>query len=69
MEHRIGTIVTLPDGRRAEVVEGKTCEGCAVRMKGIIACIKWTERGIIGTCYSARRTDHKNIIYKEIKND
>lgn len=69
MEHKIGEIVTLPDGRKAEVVESKTCEECAVGMKGIIACIKWTERGKIGACYSARRSDRKKIIYKEIKED
>lgn len=69
MEHKIGEIVTLPDGRKAEVVESKTCEECAVRIKGMIACIKWTERGKIGACSSVRRSDHKNIIYKEIKED
>ena len=67
MEHAIGEIVPLPNGRKVEVVEGKSCEGCAVCMEGMIACIKWTERGKIGTCFSIRRTDHKNIIYKEIK--
>lgn len=69
MEHKIGEVVTLPDGRRAKVVEGKTCAGCAVRMEGMIACIKWAERGKIGTCYSTGRTDHKDIVYREIKED
>lgn len=69
MEHKIGEIITLPDGRKAEVVEANTCEECAVGMEGIIACIKWTERGKIGTCYSAWRSDHKKVIYKEIKEE
>lgn len=59
MEHKIGEIVTLPDGRKAEVVEdnGKyRCHRC------------YFCRSCYGrTCYHKERTDHKNIIYKEIK--
>lgn len=68
MEHKIETIVTLPSGRKAEVVEG-FCQDCAVGKSGIIACIKWRERGLIGECLEERRTDHKDVIYKEIKED
>lgn len=65
-EHPIGKVIDLPDGRKAEVVEG-LCQDCAVGERGIIACIKWRERGRIGECLEERRTDHKHIIYKEVK--
>ena len=63
MEHAIGTIVTLPDGRKAEVVEEivqDSCEGCIYKN---VDCPKDY------CCNDSDRTDHKNIIYKEVKND
>lgn len=67
MEHKIGEIVTLPDGRKAEVVEARTameyyyCENCAYKGKGKSRCINE-----LGRCEGKDRADHKNIIYKEI---
>lgn len=66
MERRIGEIITLPDGRRVEVVEGR-CRDCAISKIGIIGCITWRERGRIGECLKEKRSDHKDIIYKEVK--
>lgn len=65
MEHAIGEIVTLSDGRKAEIVEQDFCEGCAFH-KTNINC--YAERKyVLGDCDAKRRTDHKNIIYKKIK--
>lgn len=67
MEHKIGEIVTLPDGRKAEVVEDTDlknfCEGCIFNSKrGEWGCVN-----VAGDCSAPDRSDHKNIIYKEIK--
>lgn len=65
MEHRIGEIVTLPDGRKAKVVEG-LCPECCFHMRGFeVFCYAPRE----WKCMKVDRTDHKNIIYKEIKGD
>lgn len=59
MEHAIGEVVTLPDGRKVEVVKGNAiCTGCLCEEENI-ECL--------GQCASWYRPDHKNIIYKEIK--
>lgn len=66
MEHSIGTKITLEDGRVVEVVEvsiGHGCKGCALNAK--YRCV--TPRRWI--CDDAMRTDHKNIIYKEVKEE
>lgn len=58
MEHAIGTRITLPDGRQAEVVEKVwRCEGCIFKNE---VCFNLL-------CFAEDRTDQKNIIYKEIK--
>lgn len=57
MEHRIGEVVTLPDGRKVEVVEGFGCKKCV-----FAKCI-CNDR----FCSPTYRTDGKNIIYKEVK--
>lgn len=71
MEHKLGEIVTLPDGRKAEVVE-------ATRSKRYSTCYKciWFASNPIcpsvsqkWKCSKQGRTDGKNIIYKEIKED
>lgn len=74
MEHKIGEIITLPDGRKAEVVEwdrqSERCEGC-------IFYKKWKapyREDCLNTDLSVRcskifRSDNKDIIYKEIKED
>lgn len=59
MEHKIGKIVTLPDGRKAKVVEGK-CEDELCALWDKIECID-------KCCYPNDRTDRKHIIYREIK--
>lgn len=65
MEHKIGEIITLPDGRKAEVVEVVSgCRGCIYNPVG--EC--WLEPHY-GECHYLTRTDHKDIIYKEIKED
>ena len=59
MEHAIGSIITLPDGRKAEVVEGK-CED--------ETCVLWDKIECVDKCcYPDERADHKYIIYKEVK--
>lgn len=66
MEHAIGEIVILPDGRKAEVVEvfnGK-CDGCV--FKNCNFCHK-RDYCISSPCSDEYRADKKNIIYKEIK--
>lgn len=62
MEHAIGEIITLPDGRKAEVMETKynICDEC---MFNKVDCAD-----IVGIyCLPIYRTDHKAIIYKEFK--
>lgn len=63
MEHAIGTRITLADGRVVEVVEGKGCQGC------IANPFSYDTLCLIKKCHSRNRTDHKNIIYKEVKED
>lgn len=53
MEHKIGTKITL------EVVERNSCKGCF--FLDVIASCKGTQ------CKYDERKDHKNIIYKEVK--
>lgn len=65
MEHAIGEIVTLPDGRKAKVVESdRSCNECMMAEKRL--CRYMNVR-----CKSSERylIDRKNIIYKEIKED
>lgn len=59
MEHAIGTRITL------EVVEDEkyTCIGCFFYNQRNVC----NELGV--KCLDEERTDHKNIIYKEIKED
>lgn len=71
MEHRIGTIVTLPDGRKAEVVEAKKNQGCDVCFFGNnggcdLSEIKESDDTY---CSPSFRLDMKRVIYKEVKND
>ena len=68
MEHKIGDIVTLPNGRKAEVVEapeiparGCRCNGC-IFGGDLEECEPYE-------CSYYDRTDHKNIIYKKIKEE
>lgn len=57
MEHEIGTHINL------EVVEGCNCEDCFFCNNRTGACECPYE------CRSLYRTDHKDVIYKEIKED
>lgn len=59
MEHATGTRITL------EVVEVKhhTCEGCFFEK----ACEYWSDYFL--DCECNNRSDHKNVIYKEVKED
>lgn len=64
MEHAIGTKITLEVVKTTlEVVESKDdrCDGCYFDH----FCNKPKD----WICYSQERTDHKNIIYKEVKED
>lgn len=63
MEHAVGEIVTMPDGRKAKVVENETCDGCAFIGTG---CIVDQNKNRLGRCVGLERTDHTDIIYKEI---
>lgn len=72
MEHKIGDIITLPDGRKAEVVEfdHPYCGECVyhVTPRGCSNPIR-KENSPASACGALSRTDHKNIIYKEIKEE
>ena len=61
MENKIGDVITLPDGRKAEVVEyhKSGCFGCILDTKARLCANS--------ACLPEERTDHKNIIYKEVK--
>lgn len=72
MEHKIGEIVTLPDGRKAEVVEWdghtKRCDNCIFyKMWKAPYREECLNPDIYVKCCACERTDGKNIIYKEIK--
>ena len=71
MERAVGTRITLPDGRKAEVVENNSgiCIGCALWDNIGMHCDFYATEQIGEECYNKLRTDHKNIIYKEIKED
>lgn len=63
MEHKIGTVITLPDGRKAKVVAGGgviRCTECVLLASAICSHVR---------CRINERDDHKNIIYKEIKEE
>lgn len=72
MEHKIGEIVTLPDGRKAEVVARDTiserCYGCMF-WSVFFGCQRYKDKLIYVRCSAKVRTDHKSVIYKEIKED
>ena len=65
MENKIGEIVTLPDGRKVEVVDVTGCNGCIYEHESVRICDELEKA--LGSCAGKYRTDHKNIIYKEIK--
>ena len=63
VERQLGEIVTLPDGRKAEVVEDNyDIVACAV-------CLMYDTIGACPNCLPNERTDRKNIIYREIKEE
>lgn len=64
MEHKIGEIITLTDGRKAEVVDSKNCHFCIFN-GGELDNICYARN--VGSCTNIFRTDHKNVIYKEVK--
>lgn len=61
MEHAIGTKITLEVVEIDSENEENPCNGCVFYR--IIDCV----RPIGWECEEVSRTDHKNIIYKEIK--
>lgn len=68
MEHRIGEIVILSDGSKAEVVEAteNDCEGCFLYEKRITDPCTPNDDVV---CSGHLRADGKNVIYKEIKEE
>ena len=64
IEHKIGEIITLDDGREVKVVEvdNSSCRGCVF---GGTDCND--ANYALGVCFWKDRTDRTNIIYKEIK--
>lgn len=59
--------MTLSDGRKIEVVRGKcSYKKCVFRAKRLCTIID--EIGF-AKCAAHSRTDHKNIIYKEVKDN
>lgn len=61
MEDAIGKIVTLPDGRKARVTRHKGCDKCVYYKK------THNDYCYYVFCMAEERTDHNNIIYKEVK--
>lgn len=68
MEHKIGEIITLPDGRKAEVVEDGFCVDCIFHKTLWVQC-RCRETEYVGQCYRGLRSDHKSIAYKEVKEE
>lgn len=65
-EHKIGEHITLEDGREVEVMEDAPCIQCVFHphsFRGEIFCK--APKGWY--CTSAKRNDHKNIIFQEVK--
>lgn len=64
MEHKIGEIVILSDGRKAEVKAAKShlfqCSDCVLFLENHCMTIK---------CHKNERKDHTTIYYKEIKEE
>lgn len=72
MYHKIGKVVTVTNGRKTIVEENKThaCDGCIFEFQGVWQCCHWLRFiGIIGQCGKEERRDHKDIIYREIKEE
>lgn len=74
MEHAIGEIITLPDGRKVEVVEwdgqGGRCDKCIFLVRNEYRYgrnCSHPDTNWIVYCSKLLRRDHKNIIYKEVK--
>lgn len=64
MEHKIGEIITLPDGRKAQVVENdSSCAECMFNYPDRYCLV------IAGSCIGMLRKDGIDIIYKEIKEE
>lgn len=60
MEHKIGTIYTLPDGTKTLVVEGGVCNDC-ILSNYFMECVAFK-------CECYTRSDGKYVIYKKIEN-
>lgn len=69
MENKIGDIVTFPNGRKAKVVESAydCCDGCILNFRDSYICRDMRTLELLGDCFE--RTDGKEIIYEEIKED
>ena len=71
IEHAIGSNITLPDGRKVDVVEDNkpsillncACWACAFGKEGNRKYCT----DIAGECSGKTRTDRTDIIYKEVK--
>lgn len=59
-EHTIGKVIDLPNGKRAIVKRKENCQDCALFGTEYCRTIK---------CTSYSRSDVKDIIYKEIKEE
>lgn len=68
MEHKIGEVITLPDGRKARVKAAKShllqCSDC-----GMWEYFLDTQRDVchMYKCHKNEREDHTTIYYEEIK--
>ena len=64
MEHKIGEIITLPDGRKAMVKAAKShllqCSDCVFWFENICMAFK---------CHKNEREDDTTIYYQEIKEE
>lgn len=64
MEHAIGKEIILSNGKKVKVVEVSIDNGC----RGCYNC-RYMLQDKRGACTAMIRTDNKDIIYKEIKED
>ncbi|MCQ2219837.1 MAG: hypothetical protein MJZ12_00505 [Prevotella sp.] len=67
MEHKIGEIVTMPDGRKARVTQAPThhllCSACICWEDYLTNC----RCPVDFRCHKNEREDHTTIYYEEIK--
>ena len=65
MEHKIGEVFTF-NGIKLEVSNSvDVCEGCYFFEEGVVCSLEVINA--IGSCWSERRNDRKDIIFKKVE--